>query len=60
MAEPHTGYIFMSWNVRGLNNLAKQESVKQVVALHKPLMVLFTGNQALRDLPDICIPVLRS
>jgi exonuclease III len=25
-------YKFLSWNVRGLNSIAKQEDVKQVVA----------------------------
>jgi exonuclease III len=29
------GYKFLSWNVRGLNNTAKQEDVKQIISLLK-------------------------
>jgi hypothetical protein len=39
MIEPSTAYSLFSWNVRGLNSLAKQEEVRQVINLHKPLVV---------------------
>jgi hypothetical protein len=29
-------FKFLSWNVRGLNNIAKQEDVKQIINLFKP------------------------
>jgi exonuclease III len=30
------GYKFLSWNVRGLDNTAKQEDVKQIISFLKP------------------------
>jgi hypothetical protein len=39
MAEQHTNYNILSWNIRRFSNSAKQESVKQMIRLHKPLMV---------------------
>lgn len=38
-AQLNFDYSLLSWNVRGLNNQAKQEDVKQVVQLHKPLFI---------------------
>jgi exonuclease III len=39
MAEPTSDYDFLSWNVRGLNNPAKQKDVRQVVQTFKPFVV---------------------
>lgn len=39
MADPISDYSLLSWNVRGLNNPARQESVKQVIQVHKPLLL---------------------
>jgi exonuclease III len=37
--QPNPDYSLLSWNVRGPNNVAKQEEIKQVVQLHKPMVV---------------------
>jgi hypothetical protein len=37
--QPNLDYSLLSWNVRGLINVAKQEEVKHVVQLHKPMVV---------------------
>jgi exonuclease III len=39
MVETNYDYSLLSWNVHGLNNTAKQEDVKQVVQIHKPMVV---------------------
>lgn len=36
MERPCQNYNMISWNVRGLNNVAKQEDVKHLISLHKP------------------------
>jgi exonuclease III len=36
-AEPH--YKILTWNVRGMNNVARQEDIKQVVNMFKPDIV---------------------
>lgn len=37
MAEIIQQFSLLSWNVRGLNSTAKQEDVKQMIQLHKPM-----------------------
>jgi hypothetical protein len=39
MDDPSQNYSFMSWNVRGMNNAASREDVKQMVALYKPDLI---------------------
>jgi exonuclease III len=38
MTEPNPDYRFFSCNVRGLNNPTKQEVVRQIIQLHKPVV----------------------
>lgn len=39
MAEIIDRFSFMSWNVRGLNNIVRQEDVRQIVQQQKPMVV---------------------
>lgn len=39
MADLINDYAILSWYVRGLNNRAGQEDVKQVLQAHKPMIV---------------------
>lgn len=39
MADPTKLYKFLSWNVRGLNSVARQEDVKQVIATFRPDLI---------------------
>jgi hypothetical protein len=39
MDNMHHHYKILSWNVRGLNSLARQENVKQLISIYKPEVV---------------------
>jgi exonuclease III len=39
MEEVNLSYKILSWNVRGLNNRAKQEDVRQTVSMLKPDLI---------------------
>jgi exonuclease III len=39
MEELNHSYKIFSWNVKGLNNKAKQEDVKQIVSMLKPNLI---------------------
>lgn len=39
MAEQIKQYSIFSWNVRGLNSAAQQEDVKEIVQMHRPMIV---------------------
>jgi exonuclease III len=48
-------FRILSWNVRGLNSVARQEEVKQVIRCHKPeLICLQETKLALVDSWIIC------
>jgi exonuclease III len=50
MDEPTANYSLLSWNVRGLNNPTKQEEVKQVVQLQRPMLVCIQETKLARSL----------
>jgi exonuclease III len=54
MSEMNSDFSFLSWNVRGLNNPAKQEDIKQVIQLHKPSVV----NLQETKLAEISVPLI--
>jgi hypothetical protein len=49
-------YKVLSWNVRGLNSIAKQEDVKQVVNVHKPDLICLQETK----MSTISIAMVRS
>jgi exonuclease III len=51
MDESCTDYSILSWNVRGLNNKAKQEQVKKIIQVHRPVIVCLQETK-LADIPN--------
>lgn len=39
MDNPIQNYSVLSWNIRGLNSVARQEEIRQVVQMHKPMLL---------------------
>jgi hypothetical protein len=57
MADPSIDYSFLSWNVRGLNNPTKQEDVKQIIQVHKPLIVYLQETKLARVLDSLWVSI---
>jgi exonuclease III len=56
MAYTCFDYSLLAWNVWGLNNPAKQEDVKQVIQLHK-LMIICLQETKLREITNLMVNI---
>lgn len=51
-------YSLLSWNVRGLNSTARQEEIKQVMQLQKPLIICLQETKLMDITPTMVLNIL--
>jgi exonuclease III len=56
MAYTCSDHSLLSWNIWGLNNPVKQEDVKQVFQLHKPMLVCLQETK-LREITNLMVNI---